>query len=114
MHSDDAIVRFQRCVLECTSLDGRQAAKEESWGELRDVLRIPVRATTDEISVEVYWKDEEFAWKIAERKHVGPTELRRIALSGDESVPPPTPALPPVDPDRRLFFINPGAFVEAY
>jgi hypothetical protein len=113
VHCDDAIVRFQRCVLECTSLDGRQAAKEETcWGEHRDVLRIPVRATTEEISVEVCWKDDEFAWRIADRNTVGPTERRRISLSGDESVPPPEPVLPPVDPDRRLFFINP--FVEVY
>lgn len=68
-------------------------------GGQRDVRRLMVRINAAQVSINVVW---EHGWRIVEVAIPGTTEERIVALNGTETVRPPTPPLPPVNPDRRL------------
>jgi hypothetical protein len=84
---------------------------QKSWdGGQMDVRRLQVPSCNSEVTINVV---QDHGWRIAEVAIPGTTEERRVVLNGTEMVRPPTPPLPPVNPDRRAFFMNAGACRES-
>jgi len=67
-------------------------------GGQMDVRRLPLRADADEVCIDVLWNN---GWRVADVAVPGTTEQRQVVLNGTEMVGPPSPSLPPLNPDRR-------------
>jgi len=92
--------------------DQHPVLKSFTGGHL-DVRRLIVLAGAREACVTVACEDG--MWHIADVALPGSAaEQRRIALNGTEMVRPPTPPLPPMDPDRRANFFNIGSDPDLY
>lgn len=70
-------------------------------GEQRDVRRLMVKLSASEVCINVVY---DHGWRIADDASEGSTETRVVVLYGTETVRPPTPPLPPVNPDRRASY----------
>jgi hypothetical protein len=70
-------------------------------GSQMDVRRLHIRTDTEEVCINVV---QDGLWRIADSFSQEETEQRRIVLKGTETVRPPSPPLPPLNPDRRASF----------
>jgi hypothetical protein len=70
-------------------------------GGQKDVRRLMVRVTAPEVIISIIW---DHGWHIGDTAIPGATEERKVVLNGTETVRPPTPPLPPVNPDRRAAY----------
>jgi hypothetical protein len=84
----------------------RPVQKSAHGGQTNDVRRLQLRGSAEEAFVNVVWDG---MWGIADVAEPGRTEQRRVGLNGTELVRPPSPPLPPLNPDRRVNFCNIGA-----
>lgn len=71
-----------------------------------DVRRIQVQPSCCQVSLHLIHNNQ---WRIADVPVPGETEERIVLLHRAALVRPPSPPLPPIDPDRRTNFINAGA-----
>lgn len=88
------------------SESGSSHATQLSNGEHRDVRRITVPATASQVCVKVA---QDNMWRIADCDVPGEVEERHVDIFGYPTIRAQSPSLPPVDPNRRLQFHNPGA-----
>lgn len=81
-------------------------------GGQMDVRRLQIPTDASEVCINTKY---ESGWHIVDVAEPGETEQRTLVLQGTETVRPPTPPLPPVNPDRRASFsvIKPWWFEEA-
>jgi len=83
---------------------------QRTWsGEERDVTRVEAASFEDEIAVNTTF--HEGSWRFAQGALADqPSERVVVQYWRSDAVPPPSPSLPPVNPDRRpICFINAGA-----
>jgi len=101
---EDGIV-FIGCRIRSKQSDVHPVHKVLGGGEM-DVRRIEVAPNASEVCINVV---RDRIWHIPDVAIPGTTEQRCVHLNGTEIVRPPTPPLPPVNPDRRVAFCNIGA-----
>mmetsp|Transcript_128605 Transcript_128605/g.274351 ORF Transcript_128605/g.274351 Transcript_128605/m.274351 type:complete len:526 (+) Transcript_128605:119-1696(+) len=90
--------------------DGYMPTQKDANGLTSDVRRFEVLTSTSDLRVNVVWDGQ---WHIVDNKELLEIEIeeRSIALCRSECmVPPPSPTLPPVNPDRRTYFLNSAAW----
>jgi len=101
---------FEGIIVQLSGTGEESKPIERSWdGDVRDVRRLEVQLfMTDAVMHVVQQEDGE--WHFADTPIPGVTQERFVRLSRNEVVAPPSPTLPPVNPDRRpQCFLNPGA-----
>jgi len=79
---------------------GELPVQKSLQGGQMDVRRLAVRPDTKQVNVHVV-RDQDHGWRISDVPVPGTTEVRYVLLNGTETVRPPSPPLPPVNPDRR-------------
>lgn len=77
---------------------GELPVQKSLQGGQMDVRRLSVRPDVKQVNVNVVW---DHGWRIADVAVPGTTEERYVLLNGTETVRPPSPPLPPLNPDRR-------------
>lgn len=86
--------------------DGELSSVKTSSGRFFDVCCMIVSPDIQEVCVHVAW---EKAWRMFKTAIPGKTEERRVPLSGAEVVVAPASAtMPPIDQDRRQYYMNPA------
>lgn len=85
---------------------------EKSWsGCWRHAARVVATSSWHDLCVNVIWDTSVCQWRLAgdTKCSSGATVVtRRVRLTGDELVPPPSPTLPPARGDRRICFVSPA------
>lgn len=77
---------------------GEHPVQRSLQGGQMDVRRLRVRPDAKQVNINVVW---DHGWRIADAAVPGATEERFVLLNGTETVRPPSPPLPPLNPDRR-------------
>jgi len=100
---------FEGVIVQLSSSEEGSRPVERTWeGNESDVRRLEVTFYMTDAVMHVYQMDGE--WHFADGPILGVTEERHVQLSRHVVVSPPSPTLPPVNPDRRpQCFLNPGA-----
>jgi hypothetical protein len=86
---------------------GEHPVQKSLRGRQMDVRRIQTRASTKQLTINVFFEDK---WRIADVAVPGKTQERHVLLHFTEMVRPYSPPLPPLNPDRRMSFCNAGAY----
>jgi len=100
---------FEGVIVQLSNSEEGSKPVERTWdGEESDMRRLEVQVYMTDAVMHVFQQDGD--WHFAEGPVPGVTEERHVQLSRHEVVAPPSPTLPPVNPDRRpQCFLNPGA-----
>lgn len=93
---------LEDCIVHLAKKGGTEQPVQRSFqGGNEDVRRLQVRGDTEEVIVNVTY---DHGWRIVDVPVPEQTEERRVGLNGTEMVRPPSPPLPPVNPDRRATY----------